>query len=383
MLIDGGDFAASPGQELRTEYLLRGMKEMGYAAIAIGERDLSSGPEFLRDVARRLDAPFVASNVFPAGGAPFAERARIVEARAGKRTVRIGVFAVAHDQPGLFDAEAVRVESPKIAARRAMEELRGKVDLTVCVAHMTRLFAHQLVEDVPGIDVVLIGHAPTASKEADVMGRTIVVEGAPQGKQIRVVEWTVPPKGGDGGGYQHTYLAPLSEEAPESEQMLILVHEYEAKMAGRAAEGPTEVAFVGPPSCATCHKGAVEIWENSAHARASRTLHEAGFSTPACLPCHTTGYRRPGGFVNEEATPDLAGVGCEACHGPGANHILSRAPVTAQLRGRTAPVTAEQGRLRVPVEVDCRACHDAENDPDFDFLEASAKIAHGPGRTAH
>ena len=36
-----------------------------------------------------------------------------------------------------------------------------------------------------------------------------------------------------------------------------------------------------------------------------------------CLQCHVTGFGKPGGFTSREETPDLLGVQCEMCHGPG------------------------------------------------------------------
>ncbi len=85
--------------------------------------------------------------------------------------------------------------------------------------------------------------------------------------------------------------------------------------------------------CKWCHYVQVRSWLAGSKAKAFESL-KAGVKSeakiragldpnrdythdPTCLPCHTTGYKKKGGFISIEKTPDLAGVQCEECHGPG------------------------------------------------------------------
>ncbi len=104
---------------------------------------------------------------------------------------------------------------------------------------------------------------------------------------------------------------------------------------GILAAGAVSAAprYVGPKACATCHKGEMEDWKRSAHGKAMDALlsgkragpkHKVGLdpnkdysNDEKCLKCHTTGFKKESGFVNTSVTPDLGGVSCEECHGPG------------------------------------------------------------------
>lgn len=94
--------------------------------------------------------------------------------------------------------------------------------------------------------------------------------------------------------------------------------------------------YVGNEACIQCHKKEGLSWSKRSHAKAFESLKagkrkvakkRAGLdpdkdytTDKLCLRCHTTGYRKPGGYKSAEKTPKMKGVGCEACHGAGSKY---------------------------------------------------------------
>jgi len=134
----------------------------------------------------------------------------------------------------------------------------------------------------------------------------------------------------------------------------------------RAAEG----GYVGFKTCASCHEEIAADWQKSRHAKAFDSLRKNGQQNlPKCVACHVTGYERPGGFIDDELTPELSAVQCEACHGEGSKH--------ASGEGKTAI------RTKPSVEV-CRQCHTPGQDPNFDYKKKVLNVHEAgasPGRT--
>jgi hypothetical protein len=104
---------------------------------------------------------------------------------------------------------------------------------------------------------------------------------------------------------------------------------------------------------------------------------------PTCVGCHVTGYLRPGGTGDIRlATARLRDVGCEACHGPGVDHVAASGDVTPPGAPVAKHETAATGGLRrqVPSSV-CLGCHTPDQtNSDFDyprFLKAILGPGHG------
>jgi len=131
-------------------------------------------------------------------------------------------------------------------------------------------------------------------------------------------------------------------------------------------DGPT---FVGAAACQPCHPAIHASWEQTPHAHALDTLVAKDYAwDPECVRCHTVGWRKDvndwsrtaSSFKTPDASPALAGVQCEHCHGAGSAHV--KEPERKDLFGRYG----DAGRMwRSPGEAGCRVCHDPDNSTEF------------------
>lgn len=94
-----------------------------------------------------------------------------------------------------------------------------------------------------------------------------------------------------------------------------------------------------------------------------------------CVGCHVTGYGQNGGFVNVASTPDLAGVGCEACHGPGGTYIKKEHMSLQNKEYKKADIVAV-GLVGEIKKEQCTLCHN-EKSPFFKAFDFEARKKEG------
>ncbi len=123
-----------------------------------------------------------------------------------------------------------------------------------------------------------------------------------------------------------------------------------------------EKSYVGASRCKECHE---EIYNSfvvngrKAHSFSSverMAKQLTGEELKECFACHTTGYGKPGGFVSLEKTPDLANLGCEACHGPGSAHV--------EADGDAGLIA---GKGKISVKQTCEHCHNEQRVEGFRY----------------
>ncbi len=182
-------------------------------------------------------------------------------------------------------------------------------------------------------------------------------------------------------GFEYASFLPKVSHAENARILALPAAERDRILAERGAPRenllPTAAAHVGSEACRSCHPSEFATWSGGPHARAVGSLAAQGKSGAAeCLRCHTTGFGRPGGFP-ADAVPaghaDLARVGCESCHGPGADHVADGATKLG-----TIVSLGDKCDSCVILQI-CGSCHDDANDPGFEFevLDKIERIRHG------
>lgn len=121
----------------------------------------------------------------------------------------------------------------------------------------------------------------------------------------------------------------VSEDLPGRDDLVALYQDYQQVVADSGLLGqhprvplPRDLAYTGSQACRQCHRYEYDQAVSQRHARAYATLENVrSHLDPECVVCHVVGLDHGGGFASAAETPQLKDVGCEACHGPGSEHV--------------------------------------------------------------
>lgn len=362
--------------EIKMQITLKALNTMGYIAHNIGEKDIAAGIETLHYLAQISAVPLVSSNV-KCSSIPGIqiEPFIIEEIEIGTSTLKVAFLGIlspdlAANAISLSNDNGITISDPVAALKPVIARLKAETDLIVLLAHAERSESIKIAESCSGIDLIVTGHEedePVA--EGGVVNGAAILPVGLQGKHISVVTYM-----GDHHGIRldnadvAVDIVALGEGFNKPSEMDGLMDEYKAMvkdedLMGNHGKMPLsgDASYTGSVVCGTCHADVMAHWEETKHARAYKTLQDAGSAfDPECVLCHTVGFNYSTGFRSAEKTPALKGVGCEGCHGPGNIH--------------SGDPTTPYGAVGEDTCID--NCHDTQNSPAFQYEEYWGRIRH-------
>ncbi len=355
---------------------------MGYDAAALGERELALGRAFIDSIIDATPFPLLAANLSdPKTGERITKTFEIVELGAQK----IGVIGLTMKlSPGGIDTSEFRIEDPIQWARQLVPEVRTVSDRVVVLAHLGWGGAFALAQQVEGIDIIVSGHGSHSTNEPQRVGKTLLLQAGNKGKKVGLLELTGSIRDGKYDGE----LVGLTKSIPEDVEMQELASQYTERIKdiysrssrkNMVAPQATQIRqrFTGAEQCRSCHSEIFNRWLESRHAHAMTSLVEKGKQfDPECVRCHSTGFKRPSGFISLRHNPDLANVQCEQCHAPGSLHVLFQKEGKAGLEGMSQASIERAINFGGATSSVCLKCHTPARDPDFTYKQGDLTGIH-------
>ncbi len=369
LMVDGGDLFGSrnKNEKYQSTFLAEMTSELGYDAIALGERDLNYGLPFLLEMIEKFDLPFINANVRSGKTGELILPEFVVVERSG---IKFGIVSVLDPRHKIIsmsaEDEVFQVEEPVAVLRDLLPRLREQADSIILLSHLGEQGTEELLKEVTGIDMCVIGHTSRNINAERVINDTAVFAAAFEGRYIGRANLFIDDVDGrvmaiDVG------ITALNDKIENDEEMLARVEKYkgdllEFKTAKRAeyprTMGSDKESYLGDRACMACHEDAWKVYLNSPHRSAFASIRNKGQSfEPECLSCHTTGYQFKNGYSDESPFNKLANVQCEACHGYGSEH-------------------ARDNKWVAQAKDSCTLCHDQKNSPEFDYAIYWDKIKH-------
>ncbi len=345
------------GIDLAADYIFKALALSGTEIIAPGVSEIAWGTEKLKRLAENTGLTFISANL--PEFTPYA----VLKKNNGRTTVLVTAVI----DPAMLPADhKTRAISDPVAALRDIQK-QVPHDLFVAIIHADGNMISSILEQCPGIDLVIDGLSTQSVLTAAAGDQQApIVANNNQGMDVAYIDYTSGEKGA--GDFSRPFQVRITAgEVAEDPVISALIKEYNNKRQAllEMRPGPLKVStaeleahthYVGSQSCQLCHPAFSACWTKTRHAGAMESLSAMSRQNdPSCLYCHVTGLEKkpPQDLTMAKSKMFMPGVQCEACHGPGKNH--SQDPQSFSMLSIN--------------ESTCTRCHTKFRDPEFDFQQ--------------
>ena len=193
LVLDSGGFFAGGLQDEYTQNItldmqraqvnLKAMELMKYDAVSIGDDEFNFGREFLQDNIMKTNLVSLSCNISDTGRKPALFKPYIIKEVAGKKIGIIGVTTLLAMQKA--SASGLKFIEPKIAVKQAVSELKkNNADIIILLSHLGESEDLNLIKDVEGIDILIVGHSRIKEDLSTKIGRTLILRPSWQGRRL-------------------------------------------------------------------------------------------------------------------------------------------------------------------------------------------------------
>jgi len=370
LIIDTGSIVKSDSEQdlIKFNVILQALKLLDYDLVSLSEEDIEIGKNV-----GLLDGTGPGFNIISPHGSPDmnipAKFAKSLSFKGKRVVITIAAFdteSAPLEQIGQLFGPGPDVNPTPVRRESNLDKFGINI---LILNHCDDGIIDFIAKRIPLVDCII---CPSESDEPMVVSeankRPLVFSGGRFGRYICGLQ-IKEPAGGKDKPILSFFSVPLEEDLEQEASLVQLYKDYQQLVRERNLLEkhprftlPDGLEYVGSESCKVCHEYEYEKWSSNIHAHAYATLERVGSQfDPECVICHVVGMDYESGFSSEQKTGHLKNVGCENCHGPGSEHIM----------------TAGQTQLTEPKSA-CIDCHTPEQSGDYAGNESSfrKKIVH-------
>ena len=185
LVLDGGSSLTGSwiANKSDGQVMVEAMNAMGYDGLALGRMDLGIGLDKILELEKQAKFPFLSANLVSKTDDKPLFKAYTTFERNG---VKVGVIGLSEAEilqaPGVNN-KAKLADAAKIV-KQYVDELRPQVDLLVLLSHQGIDKDKELVQVVPGIDLVIGGNTRKLMREPEQVGNTLLMEQGYRGEWL-------------------------------------------------------------------------------------------------------------------------------------------------------------------------------------------------------
>ncbi len=232
----------------KDRFIFDEMGRMNYDVVTPGDAELAQGVHALKKLlASQPQVKVVSANVKDKSGRLVFPESVVID----KGGVRFGVTAVTGASSydfnvtrGLQTVDEFSFDDSREALQRVLPKLRGRCDIVVVLLQEGPKDAQRLVDEVSGMDVVIMGHDSGYQPGPDRVGQTLVVRPGNRGQYVHSLDLTLD---GDAKIVDSTGRGkPLVESVAKDPEFDKVVTEWETAFKVRQGEEVRKKAPVRP-----------------------------------------------------------------------------------------------------------------------------------------
>lgn len=170
------------GMEEKAHLMIESLNLIGYDAMGIGDDDLTLGKEFLLEISKKANFPFLSSNLLDEVSGKVLFQSSLIKEING---LRIGIFSLL--SPDFFSGpsdsrkKGLTLKSPVETAQAIVKELKLQADQIILLSHLGYAKDIELAQTLQGINIIIGGHNGINLISPPVNKNTIILQNASRG----------------------------------------------------------------------------------------------------------------------------------------------------------------------------------------------------------